>query len=214
MRFRKAIDGLELLIRRAVRVVAHGLNHISKGHIRPNDVTIMLLVLHLPIAYLIAVNHLTWAGVLLIILGLLDTLDGELARLQKRVTDVGGLLDTVSDRLKELLVYSGLAYYFASNNQPPILLLVTIVACGASLITPFIKAKGEAIIATYGHELSYDRLSRMFQEGLLPYAFRIALLSIGLIAGREVISWVIILMAVLGILMVMERLSSIAKGIR
>jgi len=197
-----------------VRVLATGLNRLTKGHLRPNDVTIALLLLHLPIAYLIAVDHLVWAGVLLVVLGLFDTLDGELARLQKRVTDVGGLLDSVSDRVKELLVYSGLVYYFSVTHQPAIVLLVTMVACGASLITPFVKAKGEAIISTYGHELSYDRLSRIFQEGLLPYAFRIALLSVGLIAGREVIPWVTATIAVLGIVMIIERLSSIAKGIR
>jgi phosphatidylglycerophosphate synthase len=177
-------------------------------------VTIALLVMHIPVAYLVAVDHLTWAGALLILLGLFDTLDGELARLQKRVTDIGGLLDTVSDRIKELLVYSGLVYYFAATDQPAIILLVTIIACGASLITPFVKAKGEAIISTYGHELSYDRLSRIFQEGLLPYAFRIALLSVGLIAGREVIPWVTSAIAILGVVMVIERLSSIAKGMR
>jgi len=214
MRTNRYIDRLTFVVRSAVRRAAVGLHRLSHGKLYPNDITLSLLVLHLPVAYLIAVNHLVWAGVLLVILALFDSLDGELARVQKRVTDIGGLLDAVSDRIKELLVYAGLIYYFAVSEQPPIVMLVTVVACGASLITPFVKAKGEAIITTYGHELAYDRLSRMFQDGLVPYAVRVVLLSIGLIAGKAVIPWVTAGFAVVGIVMIIERLVSITKGIR
>lgn len=208
------IDRITLLILSAVRKAAVGLHRMSRGKLYPNDITITLLILHLPVAYLIAVNHLVWAGTLLVLLAVFDSLDGELARVQKRVTDVGGLLDAVSDRIKELLVYAGLIYYFAVSGQPPLVMLVTVIACGASLITPFVKAKGEAIIATYGHELAYDRLSRMFQDGLVPYAVRVVLLSIGLIAGKEIIPWVVTGLAIIGILMIIERLRSITRGIR
>ncbi len=210
----KVIDTLEKIVRRAVRSIAVVINHVSRGHIRPNDITVASLVMHLPIAYLIATNHLVWAGILLIIFGLFDTLDGELARLQKRVSDVGGLLDTVTDRVKELLLYCGLLYLFAVTDQPIALLLVTLVACGASLITPFVKAKGEAIIATYGHELSYDRLNRMFKGGILPYAVRIALVAAGLLAGFPALSWVVVAIAVLATFTMLERLVSIIRSIR
>lgn len=214
MRSKDYTDRATLLIRGAVRTAATGLHRLSRGKLYPNDITIMLLLLHIPVAYLIAVNHLVWAGILLVILAIFDSLDGELARVQKRVTDIGGLLDAVSDRIKELLVYAGLIYYFAVSHQSPVVMLITVIACGASLITPFVKAKGEAIITTYGHELAYDRLSRMFQEGLVPYVVRILLLSAGLIAGKTVIPWVIIGLAVVGVVMVVERLASIAKDIR
>jgi len=207
-------DIIEKLLRKLTRVAAKGLNWLSRGYVHPNDITIFVLVMHLPIAVLIATNHMLWAAAVLIIFSLLDTLDGELARLQKKVSDVGGLLDAVSMRMKELFIYSGLIYLLSTTNQSPYFLLATMVACGAALITPFINTKGEAIIATYGHELSYDRLSRMFGRGLVPYEVRIVAIIIGLILGMHILLWVMVGLAVLTTFTMLERLVSIIRGMR
>jgi len=204
----------EKLLRKLTRAAARGLNWLSRGYIHPNDITIFVLLMHLPIAVLIGTNHLLWAAGLLIIFSLLDTLDGELARLQEKVSDVGGLLDAVSMRMKELCIYSGLIYLLSTTNQAPYFLLATMVACGAALITPFINTKGEAIIATYGHELSYDRLSRMFGRGLVPYEVRIVAIIIGLILGMHILLWVMVGLAVLTTFTMLERLVSIIRGMR
>ncbi len=204
----------ERVIRKGTHGVAVVLHKLSRGRILPNDVTIAMLLLYLPLAFLIGTDHLIWAACLLISLSLLDTLDGGLARLQNKVTDVGGLLDAVSVRVKELFIYAGVLYLFSVNAQPPYVLLATIIACGASLITPFINAKGEAIIATYGHQLSYDRLSHMFTNGLLPYVARIALVMIGLLLGMTVLPWVMIVIAVLATLTMLQSLISITRGMR
>lgn len=204
----------EIILRRGTRGVAVMLNHLSGGRLRPNDVTIVVLLMHLPIAILVATDHLIWAACLLIIFSFFDTLDGELARLQNNVSDVGGLLDAVSTRMKELLVYSGILYLFSSLNLPAYFLLACVVACGSSLIIPFVNAKGEAIIATYGHELSYDRLSRMFGAGLLPYGIRIFVIIAGLLAGITVLKWAMVAMAVLVTFTMLERLVSIIRGMR
>jgi phosphatidylglycerophosphate synthase len=204
----------EKYIRAAVRQIARGIHAISRGHIRPNDITIAGLFMHIPIAVLVALNHLYWAAGLLIVFGLFDTLDGELARLQKRVSDIGGFLDTVSDRVKELLLYAGIIYLFAENAEPSIVLLMTILACGTSLITPFVKAKGEAIIATYGHELSYDKLNRMFGGGILPYEVRILSIVAGLLLGMQFLPWVVTIIAVLATLTMVERLLAVVRSIR
>ncbi len=204
----------EQAIRKGTRGVASGLHKLSRGHIDPNDITVTMLLMHLPIAVLIGTNHLVWAAGMLIVLSLLDTLDGELARLQNKVSDVGGLLDAVSTRVKELFVYVGIIYLFAVTGQPAYILLATMIACGTSLIIPFINAKGEAIIATYGHELSYDRLSRMFTGGLLPYEARILIVIIGLLIGGSVLPWAMFVVAVLATLTMFERLTSIIRGMR
>ena len=201
-------------IRSLVRQIAKALDVLSRGHIRPNDVTLMGLVMHLPIALLIATGHLYWAAGLLVFFGLFDTLDGELARLQKRVSDIGGLLDTVSDRVKELLIYVGILYLFAQLGQSVIVLVTTMLACGTSLITPFVKAKGEAIIATYGHELSYDKLNRMFGGGILPYEVRITSLAAGLAFGVPILRWVVVAIAVLATFTMIERLIAIIRSIK
>lgn len=204
----------EAVIRRGTRTVAIGLHRLSRGHIHPNDVTITVLFMHVSVALLIAADHLMWAAGLLIVLSLFDTLDGELARLQNKVSDVGGLLDAVSTRMKELITYSGILYLFSSANLPAYFLLAAMVACGSSLIIPFINAKGEAIIATYGHELSYNRLSRMFTKGLLPYEVRVLIVIIGLLLGIYVLQWAMVGIAVLATFTMAQSLVSIIRGMR
>lgn len=205
---------VEQAIRRGTRTVAVGLHNLTNGRIHPNDVTIAVLLMFLPIAVLVATNHLLWAAGLLIVLSLIDTLDGELARVQNKVSDVGGLLDAVATRVKELFLYSGILYLFSMTDQPTYVLLASMIACGTSLIIPFINAKGEAIIATYGHELTYDRLSRMFAGGILPYEARIAMVIIGLLVGMTVLPGLMIVLAVLATFAMLERLISIIRGMR
>ena len=205
---------IEKSVRRVMRSVAVGLNWVSRGHVRPNDITIAALLMHIPIAIVIATDHLMWAAILVIIFGLFDALDGELARLQNRVSDLGGLLDTVSDRIKELALYCGILYLLSTTGQSVWYLLATMIACGASLITPFVKAKGEAIIATYGHEFSYDKLNRMFKGGFLPFEVRMSVIIVGLLIGMRVLPWLMVAMAVLVTFSMLQRLVSIIRSLR
>lgn len=203
----------EIIIRRGTRATAVVLHRVSRGHIHPNDITLTALVMHLPIAALIATNHLAWAAVLLAVFSLLDTLDGELARLQHTVSDVGGLLDAVSTRIKELCMYAGVLYLFSSAGLADYYLLAVMVACGASLIIPYINAKAEAIVTTYGHELSYNRLNRMFTRGLLPYEVRVSAVIVGLLFGITSLSWIMLVLAVLATFTMLQSLISIVWGL-
>lgn len=194
-----------------IHELAKALNVATKGKLTPNSVTLALLVLHVFVIGFILKNHLLWAGLTLAILGLLDTIDGELARIQKKVTDIGGLLDAVSDRTKELILYAALLYLFSTQHQQPWLLVAVFVACGTSLMVPYIKAKGEAIITTYGHELAYDRLSRIFRDGAVSYGIRIAFLSLGLMIGHTTLHVVIYGIAAYGIMKLIERFVAIVR---
>ncbi len=205
---------IEKQVRRAMHLLAVGLHKISRGYIHPNDVTIAALVMHVPIALLIATDHLVWAALLLVVFGLFDTLDGEMARLQGKVSDRGGFLDTVTDRIKELILYCGILYLFAVTDQEPWVLLATIVACGASLITPFVKAKGEAIIATYGHEFSYDKLNRILKGGFMPYEVRISAIIVGLALGMQILPWLMVFLAVAVSFTMLQRVISVTRSIR
>lgn len=51
-------------------------------------------------------------GVLTLLSGLLDTLDGSLARATGQSKKFGAFLDSVLDRYTELIIYLGIWYYF------------------------------------------------------------------------------------------------------
>ena len=55
-------------------------------------------------------------GVFTLLTGLLDTLDGSLARATGQSKKFGAFLDSVLDRYTELIIYLGIWFYFYRNN--------------------------------------------------------------------------------------------------
>lgn len=199
---------MRLFTRKIMHRVARLLNKFTNGKLTPNGVTIIGVVMHIPIAWLIAIESNIWAGVLLIIFGLFDTLDGELARLQKRASNTGMLLDASTDRFKEVLLYIGVAFALSQSDNPS-LAVWAVAACGASLSVSYVKAKGELAVKDSG--LSANQINRLFQDGLLRYEVRMGALVIGLFTGLVAPATIII--AVLSAYTALDRLVSISKKI-
>lgn len=209
---RNVIEPVHLIIRRVMRGVAVNLNGLTGGRLHPDAVTVTGLVMHVPIAALIAGgNYWFWAAVLLVVFGLFDTLDGELARLQQRASAGGMLLDASTDRFKEVLLYAGAAYFLAGSAEPHNAVWA-VAACGASLSVSYVKAKGEAAVAAVGKRVPHDKLNKMFKDGLLPFELRMALLVFGLLTGQ--LLSVIVVIAVLAGFTAVQRLVVISKQLR
>jgi phosphatidylglycerophosphate synthase len=179
---KSAVQGIKDTVRVGMRQLARMLDTISGGRITPNAVTIFGVIAHIPIAWLIATGHPLWAAPLLVVFGLFDTLDGELARLQDRSSVKGMLLDASTDRMKEVMLYTGAAYWLASGDHPTAAAWA-VAACGASLCVSYVKAKGEAAVASSKKEIPHAVLNRMFSDGLLTFEVRMVVLIVGLLAG-------------------------------
>jgi phosphatidylglycerophosphate synthase len=166
-------------------------------------VTVTGVAMHLPIAWLIATDRLVIGGVLLIIFGLFDTLDGELARLQHKASEAGMLLDASTDRIKEVLLYTGIASWLATSAQPS-WACVAVIACGASITVSYVKAKGEVALAARQKDMDHHQINSYYKEGLVPFEIRMLILVIGLLSGYLLA--VTIVIAVLATYTVFERL--------
>lgn len=202
----KPLDTLSNFVRKAMRVAAGWLNHASGGALSPNTVTITGLLAHLPIAWLIAQQHLAQAAVLLVIFGLFDTLDGELARLQHRASAAGMVLDATTDRMKEVLLYSGVAYAVIASGQP-YAAVWAVLACGASLLVSYVKAKGETAIASTTRAVTDT--NRTFQDGLGRFEIRMALLVASLLFDQ--LAWGVMVIALLSWFTALQRLVVISR---
>lgn len=182
------LDAVRNLVRRYMRLIATGLNLMSGGRLHPSVVTIIGLLAHVPIAWLISTTHYSMlAAILLIVFGLFDTLDGELARLQKRASNAGMLLDATTDRMKEVILYMGVVvalyrYAEVSDSSLEYALLAVVAACGGSLLVSYVKAKGETAVKDLG--LTANQINRLFQDGLVRFEIRMFLLVLGLAANR------------------------------
>ncbi len=193
-----------------MRVVARALHRITGNKLHPNTVTIIGLLMHIPIAILIALQHYNLlAAVLLIVFGLFDSLDGELARLQHRESLRGGFLDASTDRMKETFLYTGVAYALALGPHPAAAAWAA-AACGASICVSYVKAKGEAIAASGIKKIPYTVLNKMFKDGMLTFELRMAVLVAGLLFGQLLIAVAVV--AILAGFTALQRLVRIGEA--
>ncbi len=202
------VDGPRQLVRAVMKRVANRLNDATHGSISPTAITVVGAAMHLPIALLIAANQLKLAGVLLIIFGLFDALDGELARLQQRASAAGMLLDATTDRIKEVVLYSGIAYLISNGDQQT-WAFMAVIACGASITVSYVKAKGEVALVSKQHDLSHHQINNYYKDGLVPFEIRMFVLVVGLLSGQILAATVLI--AVLASYTVFERLISVGR---
>lgn len=177
-------------IRKFTARLAAWLNQITGGQLSPDAVTLFGLAMHVPIAFLIATQHNYWAAGLLIVFGLFDSLDGALARLQNRSSPHGMLLDSTTDRMKEILLYVGAAYAIIASTDRPYLAVWAVAACGCSLLTSYINAIGDAVVAKFGgrkHETN-----KAFRGGLFPFEVRMFVLVLGLLSNRLTLAVIVV----------------------
>lgn len=111
--------------------------------IRPNTVTLFGLVGTIGVAVLIAFGYMTWAGILLLLMGPVDAMDGALARLRNEASDWGAFVDAVTDRYSELFLFLGfLIYYLLKANVTGIILAY--LAAAGSVLVSYVKARADA----------------------------------------------------------------------
>jgi CDP-diacylglycerol--glycerol-3-phosphate 3-phosphatidyltransferase len=95
-------------------------------------------------AALIVTEHPLAAGIVVLVAGLFDMLDGALARVTNRVTRFGGILDSTLDRVSEAVLLLGLLAVFARDGEVAESLLVGFALLG-SLMVSYIRARMEGM---------------------------------------------------------------------
>src|SRR5271157_4006830 len=78
----------------------------------PNAVTIIGLALSVAVGFLLSQGSFLIAVVVLLLAGLADTVDGELARQSHRTHRMGAFLDSSFDRLAEFSLFFGLFWFY------------------------------------------------------------------------------------------------------
>jgi len=152
-------------------------------------------------AYVIATGHFLLGGVLVLVSGLFDILDGALARLTRKSTKWGAILDSIVDRIAEAAILFGLlVWYIRDTAQGNILeiMLVYAVLVGSFLIS-YIRARAEG-------------LGWQCQVGLFTRAERVIVLVIGLLINQIFIA--LCILAAFVFITVVQRLVHLWKQAR
>ncbi len=160
------------------------------ARIGPNAVTLIGLALAGVTAYLIAIDWLLWGGLMLIVSGGLDSIDGAVARMSGKASSAGALLDSVVDRAAEGVVLFGVLW-LAVESDDGTLALLTFVALLGSLLVSYVVARATA-------------LGSPRAVGLMTRPERVVALAVGLVTGFLTIAVAVI--AVLATLTAVHRL--------
>lgn len=83
------------------------------------------------------------AALAIIASGIMDILDGAVARATGKVSLSGSLADSTLDRVSEIVIFSGII--FAGYSVPSFIILLTL---SFSLMVSYVRSKGEALAIT------------------------------------------------------------------
>ncbi len=185
----------ETWVRRQAEALMSAIGRIP---ITPNQVTVIGVALTFVAAVLVALGYLRWAGVVLIVAGTFDILDGALARSSGRSYPYGAFLDSTLDRYSEGAIYIGLAAYFASTPGPlqRWLLLATVAALAGSFLVSYVRARAQSLGFTC-------------ESGIFARPERVVVTVVGLIFGGVWLYGVVFLLAILTNLTALQRIREV-----
>jgi CDP-diacylglycerol---glycerol-3-phosphate 3-phosphatidyltransferase len=117
---------------------------LAKTPLTPNAVTLIGFGVVVIAGALVFTEHLLAAGIVMLISGAFDMLDGALARTTKRVTKFGAILDSTLDRVSEAIILVGLLAIFVRDGEFAECMLVGAALLG-SLLTSYTRARMEGL---------------------------------------------------------------------
>jgi phosphatidylglycerophosphate synthase len=206
----KLLDQFIDIIRNAIKALmsalAITLNKATGGKLSADVITLIGLFSHIPIAWLIAIQKNYLAAGLLVFFGLFDSVDGALARAQKKSSSRGMLLDASTDRIKEVILYIGASSALVASGYAG-WAGWAVAACGASLVVSYVKAKGETAISD--KKLSPSDINRIFADGIMRYEIRMFVLIVGLLTNT--LRYALVFIAVTSALTAIGRFHKISQ---
>ena len=168
---------------------------LEKMHLSPNSVTVIGFLVSLLIIPSTILLQYVLAGVVIIVTGFFDALDGALARLTNRVTVWGGFLDSVLDRYSDAIIMLAIIYAGLCS------IVWGFVALVGSLLVSYSRARVEAFGV------------KRYVVGFAERPVRLLLIALSFLLENwypRIINYAVIALAILTHLTVLER-SILAK---
>jgi len=121
---------------------------LIRSGVRPNTITTIGTGLVLVSAVAYATGHVRTGGLLLLLSGVADTLDGQVARSGAMVTRFGAFYDSTLDRVGDGATFIGIGAYFLTAPdvafRTPAIILCMIAILG-SLLVSYARARAEGL---------------------------------------------------------------------
>jgi CDP-diacylglycerol--glycerol-3-phosphate 3-phosphatidyltransferase len=134
-------DRLRVIFKDVLNPIAAFFNRLG---LMPNTMTILGLVGNIIAAYFLTQGQMIIGGIIVLMMGPIDALDGSMARLRGEDTDFGAFVDSVTDRYSELFIIGGLIWYYSQQTEPLTVMLGYAAAAGSVLVS-YTRARAQSL---------------------------------------------------------------------
>lgn len=169
---------------------------LARSGLNPDVISMSGLGLQVVVAVAILRDDLLLAGLVAILAGVADSLDGAVAKARGITSPFGALLDSTLDRLSDALLFAPIAWLYAfppggSDIGGSWVAALALVALVASFLVSYVKARAEGLGLTCN-------------VGIAERAERLILVVAGLLF--DVVPLMLAILAVLSIITFLQRL--------
>ncbi len=177
---------------RGVQLLAFIYEPLVRRRVDPNYVTTVGFLVTISAAVAFFMGHTRIAGALVLLGGAVDIIDGQVARRSGQASVFGSFYDSTLDRISEIAVFIGIFSLYSGGHPDfdyPWMVYTVALAMAGSLMISYTRAKAEAL----GVDCNVGVMQRLERVVLIGGA---ALIFGGAFEGA-VLTWVLIIMAVL-----------------
>lgn len=174
--------------------------YLVKKRWRPDFLTMVGFVLNLVAAVLFGFDYFRSAGLIVLLAGVFDFLDGQVARAGRTETTFGALLDSTVDRYSEIFIWFGISVSFIRAGS-----LWTssalFFAFAGSLMVSYVRARSES-------------LGETCDVGFVQRPERVIAIGLGALVGETGLRVAIWAIAILANFTALQRVFHIRKRVK
>ena len=150
------------------------------GRMGANAATGLDLLFGVAAAVLVLLDHWLWGVVMIQLFGIFSCVDGEIARIQGRSSRIGDFLDTLTDRVVELLLVGAIAFSLRDRMEDPAALTAGFALLGGVFL---LTTSSEKFRSAWQMGYPKRRLEKLFGLFCSGSDSRLLILSIGLVVS-------------------------------
>ena len=150
------------------------------GRMGANAATGLDLILGVAAATLVLLDHWLWGVVMIQLFGIFSCVDGEIARIQDRSSRIGDFLDTLTDRVVELLLVGAIAFSLSDRVDSASALAAGFALLGGVFL---LTTSSEKFRSAWQRGYPKRRLEKLFSLFCAGSDSRLLMLSIGLVVS-------------------------------
>jgi archaetidylinositol phosphate synthase len=139
-------------------------------------------------------------GILLLVSGFFDMVDGAVARVTKQASKKGAFLDSTFDKIAEVAIFVGIAFGGLANP------VWVIVALGLSLLVSYTRARAESLgveLKGIGIGERAERMLILAIIGMIPFA--------GEMSFGGQMNWAVIIVSIVAGITLIQRIATTAS---